>query len=351
MSFRDTKVRVVTPAPRDEWLSLIQASPDALLTQTPAWLDCLCSVGGYEDGSRLYESSDGRKFVLPLARGRRLPSRLATLASLPASWGMGGIVAAGGIRSDDVAAVFADLRARPALRTSIRPNPLCASTWAEARPSEAVGVPRRGHVLDLSGGFSQVWSRRFTGTARTGIRKAERLGVVVERDTSGKLVPVFYDLFQRSLDRWAVRQHEPQWLAHWRGRRRDPIRKFGAIAQKLGNGCRLWVAWVDGRPAAAILILQGPNAHYTRGAMDQELAGPARANDLLHRMAIEEACQEGCRYYHMGESGSSESLARFKERFGAQAVDYSEYYLERFPIRDTSVQLRRLVKRTIGFRD
>jgi hypothetical protein len=344
-------VRVVTPAPRDEWLSLIQSSPDALPTQTPAWLDCLCSVAGYEDASRLYETKDGRKFVLPLARRRFLPGRLTTLASLPSSWGMGGIVAAGGVNSDDVAAVFADLAARPALRTSIRPNPLSAPLWAAAKPHAAACISRRAHVLDLTGGFSHVSSKRFTASARSGIRKAERIGVVVERDTSGKLVPVFYELFQRSLDRWAQRQHEPRWLAHWRARRRDPIRKFQAMGSMLGNGFRLWVAWVDGRAAAAILVLQGPNAHYTRGAMDHDLAGPAHANDLLHRMAIEEACKEGCRHYHMGESGSSESLARFKERFGAEAHDYSEYDMERLPIRKATVPLRQLVKRVIGFKD
>jgi lipid II:glycine glycyltransferase (peptidoglycan interpeptide bridge formation enzyme) len=123
------------------------------------------------------------------------------------------------------------------------------------------------------------------------------------------------------------------------------------MGSMLGNGFRLWVAWVDGRAAAAILVLHGPNAHYTRGAMDHDLAGPVHANDLLHRMAIEEACQEGCRHYHMGESGSSESLARFKERFGAEAHDYSEYHMERLPIRGATVPLRQLVKRVIGFRD
>jgi Acetyltransferase (GNAT) domain len=346
-----TRVRVVTPAPRDEWLSLIRSSPDALLTQTPAWLDCLCEVGGYEDGSRLYETVDGRTFVLPLARRRFPPNRLASLASMPASWGMGGIVTAGGVKQEDVAAVFADLTGRPALTTSIRPNPLCAPAWAAARPPAVACIPRRAHVLDLSGGFSHVSSKRFTSTARAGIRKAERLGVVVERDTSAKLVPVFYELFRRSLDRWAQRQHEPRWLAQWRGRRRDPIRKFQAMTQKLGNGFRLWVASVEGKPAAAIMVLQGPNAHYTRGAMDHDLAGPAHANELLHRMAIEEACQEGCRHYHMGESGSSEGLARFKERFGAEPHDYSEFHLERLPIRKATVPLRQLVKRTIGFRD
>jgi hypothetical protein len=85
--------------------------------------------------------------------------------------------------------------------------------------------------------------------------------------------------------------------------------------------------------------------------MNQEVAGPARANDLLHRMAIVEPCEEGCRYYHIGETGSSETLGRFKERFGAMACSYGGYHLERVPITSTGRWLRKAVKRGTGFRD
>ena len=351
VAFRDANLSVVSPAPRDVWWRLLEADPNALITQTPDWLDCICDLGDYEDASCLYHSSDGRELVLPLVRRRALPRQLTVFASLPPSWGFGGIVTAENARPAHVAAVFADLAGRSGLRTSLRPNPLYAGLWAAARPPQALIVPRLAHVLDLDGGFSTVWKRRFTGSARTAVRKAERMGVVVERDTSGKLVPVFYELFRRSLDRWALRQHEPQWLALWRGQRRDPVRKFEAMVRRLAGGCRFWVAWVDGQAAAAILVLQGTNAHYTRGAMNQEIAGPVRANDLLHRMAIEEACEEGCRHYHMGETGTSAMLARFKERFGAEPHPYHEYHLERFPVTSAVEHVRQAVKRTIGFRE
>lgn len=344
-------LRVTSPAPREVWQELLRADPTALVSQTPAWVDCICALGGCEDASRLYETPDGRQLVLPMVRRRGLPAALAIQASLPPSWGMGGLLAAGGAAPEEVAAVFADLAARPALRTSLRPNPLAAEAWAAARPAVVVAVPRLAHVLDLEGGFERVWSERFKGETRTGVRKAERAGLVVECDTSGRLVPVFYDLFRRSVDRWARQQHEPLRLARWRAQRRDPLRKFQLVAERLGEACRIWVAWLDGRPAAAILVLQGANASYTRGAMDKELAGPARANHLLHRLAIEDACRAGCRHYHMGESGSSASLAQFKSRFGAAPHRYAEYHLERLPITSLDDRLRRLVKRLIGFKD
>jgi GNAT acetyltransferase-like protein len=345
-------LRVTSPAPRQPWREALAADPDVLPSQTPEWLDCLLAVGPYEDASRLYELDGGRRLVLPMVRRRDVGRRLAIEASLPAGWGVGGLVAPGGVQAGDARVVFADLAAgvRP-LRTSLRPNPLQAPDWAAARPAGVAVVPRLAHTLDLGGGFEQVWKERFSGTARTAVRKALRSGLTAECDTSGRLLPTYYALFERSLERWARQQREPRALARWRAHRRDPIQKFESLAQTLGETCRTWVAWHEGRPAAAILVLTGANAHYTRGAMDKELAGPTRANYLLHSLAIEEACEAGCRFYYMGESGSSDSLAQFKTRFGARPCAHSEYHLERLPITALDRRLRGAAKRVIGFRD
>jgi hypothetical protein len=309
-------------------------------------------MGGYKDASRFYEFSGGRQLIMPMVRRTGRPAFLAGESSLPSAWGIGGLLAAGPIQPEEIATVFADLARRPGLWISVRPNPRAGATWAMARPVGVSATPRLAHVLDLEGGFEQVWSKRFNSLTRRNIRKAERSGLVVECDTSGRLVPIFYDLFQKSLDRWADQQHEPHLLAHWRGQQRDPLRKFQLMAKLLGEACQIWVAWLDQQPAAAILVLQdGRNAHYTRGAMDKSLAGPTRANDLLHRLAIETACQAGCRFYHMGETGASESLAQFKSRFGAAAYPYAEYYSERLPISRLDQGLRHIIKRFIGFKD
>jgi hypothetical protein len=299
----------------------------------------------------LFEWADGRQLVLPMIRKRGLMLRWAVQASYPEAWGIGGVVGPSASDPDVIRDVFRYLADQPAVRTSVRPNPRAAATWAAACPSGAITIPTRAHVLDLTGGFDHVWSKRFTGSARTAIRKAEKSGVTIEHDTTGRLMPVYYELFKRSVDRWAGLQHEPRLLARWRASRRDPAEKLQMMARSLGEACNVWVAWSDGKPAAAIVVLQGQNAHYTRGAMNKELAGPVRANYLLHRMAIEEACRAGSNHYHMGESGESGSLAQFKSRFGAVALDYAEYRLERFPLTPIEHGVRGLVKRAIGFRD
>jgi hypothetical protein len=322
---------------------VLAADPLHLVSQTPEWLDACCAADGARDSSRLYEYGDGRRVVLPMVRRR------GTESSFGEGWGIGGPIAPERVTADDVRVVARDLAADRALRVVVRPNPLLAAEWEAAATRPARVLPRLAHVLDLEGGFEHVWSTRFAAGARTNVRKAERAGVVVEHGSTPEHVARFYALLEQSLDRWARRQHEPLWLSRLRGHRRDPQAKFEALAAALGDGFGVWIASHEGRPVAASIVLRGRNAHYTRGAMDAERAGPVRANYLLHAAAIRHACEAGCGSYHLGETGRSSSLAFFKTRFGAEGHPYAEFRFERLPFTPIDSALRGAVKRLIRF--
>lgn len=344
--------QVSTPAPRTLWRGLLDADAESMPGQAPEWIDCICATGRYADASRLYELSDGQQLLLPMVRRTGVLGAAGFEASLPPAWGIAGLLAARPPTVAHIAVVARDLRDRRVLRTAVRPNPRRGEAWASACPAGVTVIGRRAHVLDLDGGFDHVWSARFPSRTRGKMRKAERAGVTIERDTSGRLMPAFYDLYLRSVTRWAGRQHEPAALAHWRAARREPLERLERVARTLGPRCQLWMASLDGTPVAGIIVLRGANsAHYTRGAMHAELAGPVEANYLLFRHAIQDACNDGVRRLHMGESGTSSSLAFFKERFGAVAYDYAEYRFERMPLTRTDQLARRAVKRLIGFTD
>jgi hypothetical protein len=357
MVFPNTRSRqgvlplVVSPAPRASWQTLMKNDPEALPSQSPEWLDCLCLLKGYQDVSRFYEFADGQQLLLPLVRRKGVPSFLSVQASMPHAWGMGGILAKLEPTAEHFAAVFADLAKTPFLSLNMLPNPRQGALWEVACPPHALRIPRRAHVLDLEGGFETVWKTRFSNKTRTTVRKAERSGVVVEHDTTGRLMPVFYELYRCSIDRWAQYQHEPRWLAHLRAAQRDPLPKLQHIAKHLGDTCKVWVAWYEGVPVAASIVLVRENADDIMAAIDKERAAPVNANALLQKLSIEDACEAGCRYYHMGESGDSQGISHFKERFGAQAYPYHEYRLERLPLTKLDRGVRGVVKRAIGFRD
>jgi hypothetical protein len=331
---RNTRLQVTSPAPRQVWQDLLRADPTSATSQTPAWLDCICAVGPYEDASRLYETAEGRQLVLPMVRRRWLPRGLTVEASLPAYWGTGGLLAAGSVRVEDVVAVWPDIVAPPTVRVRLRPNFLMAAVWNAVQPPSGVVVtPQTVHVLDLEGGFERVWRDRFKSQTRGGVRKAERAGLDVEFDASGQLVGAFYELYLGWTARRAQEQGLLPQLSQWRASRREPMRKYQVVAQAFGDRCRTWIARWDGKPVAGVVtLIHGAHAFYWRGYSDKELAARFRANDLLQRLAIEDACRAGCRYYSMGESGGVASLIEFKSRFGARPQQFPQYDFARVPL-------------------
>jgi Acetyltransferase (GNAT) domain len=338
---------------RGIWERVLPTDPAALVSQTPAWLDCACAVGRYEDATRAYRAADGRTLVLPLVRLRKLPAVATMESSMPFGWSTGGLVCTGGrVVAQDVAAVTEDLLSRRPLRTTVRPSPAAHFAWAAGAGGSLVRTQHMSQTLDLSRGFDDVWKHGFRRSVRGWCRKAERNQLSVEWDDTGRLIPVFDALYRKSVARWAEQQHEPLRLAQWRAERRDPLSKFRVVAERLGAACRVWVSWHSGEPGAAIIVLShGEHSTYWRGAMDKEVIARTGANERLHQLAIEDACRSGRRFYHMGESAPGSSLARFKREFGAEESHYAGYRYERVPLSATDEFVRRQVKRALRFRD
>ena len=326
---------VTTPVPPAVWESLYRSDENAVVSQSPTWRDAVFASGRYQDASVLYEFPSGRQVVMPMARRRRQPSQATAVASWPQVWGIGGPITQGGkVSPAEAAVVLGDVARRGTLAAAITLRHDADKAWlSQARQFH---VEEHGCcVVDLAGGFDQVWQHSFRSSTRRAVRKAERSGLEVEVDRSGRLLDVFYDLYQKSLVRWAAAQHEPLWFTRLRMNRVSYTtpRHLALVARHFGADCATWVAWYKGQPAAANIILRsGAYAKYWRGAMDKEIAAPVRANDLLHRLAIEEACQEGYRFYDMGGAEPGSSLTRFKVNLGATHLYTHELRAERLPV-------------------
>jgi hypothetical protein len=334
---------------RNAWWRALPLDPDALVSQTPAWMDCVCDSGRYEDATRAYATADGHELILPLAR-RRLPVSVA--ASMPFGWSTGGLISSRGRpAAEDVRGVVGDLVSQHALLIGVKPSPATAPAWAESVPNGVTRTRHMTHVVDLSKGFGAVWTR-FAGSVRSRCRQAERKGVTVERDDTGRLMPVFYAVYRKSVERWARQQHEPLWLARWRAHHRDPWEKFQTVAQRLGPACRVWVAWRAGEPLAVEIVLaHGRQTVGWRAAMDKEAARRTGAPQLLVCRALEEACDTGDRFFHLGDSAPSSDLAHTKQHYGGEEMSYTGYRFERLPVTAADRFVRRQVKGVIGFRD
>lgn len=334
------EVRIISPVPRDIWWQLVESNESCFPYQTPTGIDAICAAFNARDESRLYEFADGRRILLPLYRSRHLPQSLSVLKT-PKT---GGPLSNRPIRAEDLRLILEDVACLPFLRQEIRPAAIHAKQWIEVAPKAARSVECCSHVIDLDGDFETIWKEKFNGQARRSVRKAEKAGLEVEQGCARDMLKPYYGLLERSVKRWAKDRGEPLILARWRARKGNSLKTLKRNFETMGDACRMWVAYLNGQPAAGIIVLFGHNAHYTRGAMDSALAGPSRASFLLQKLAIEEASDRGCRYYNMGESGSSQNLARFKKHFGATEYRYPEYRFERLPISALEARLRRTVK-------
>jgi hypothetical protein len=318
---------------RPAWNDLVDQDQNIPLSKTPQWADCICSSDHFLDATLLFRGEDGRRLILPRLRN---PSFPGLFSSPPRHWNLGadasGFLSEGNpVSPRETGALIQEIRRHPGLRTRIVVGQDDARAWASAVPSTVYSTTRTAQVLDLRDGFPTVWSKRFTSKARSNSRKAERRGVVVESDSTGRLIPAFDVLYRSSVDRWAQERGYPLTLMRWLAQRQHPQNKFASVARMLGERCTVWIAWRQGEPIAGIINLtSGPRVTYWRGAMDKDRSRGTGANELLHRCAIEAACAGERQSYDFGLSQTAD-LKRFKGSFGAGEVPVRIYCFERFP--------------------
>lgn len=326
------------------WRRLLEADPMALPSQDPAMAVAAAAGVLAREESRRYRFADGREALLPLVGQGIGPLR--RLASLPPAWGFGGLVADGPLGVGHIAAVLGDIRTLPAARVQVRPNPLRGALWAEAATLLRDGpapVLHRGHahVVPLRGGVGPSRSTRRMAD------RATRDGVTVRTARDDDAVEVFLTLLRLSVTRWAHRDGEAVAVAHLRRTVRDPRRRLLALRDALGEGFAVILAEKDGVPLSGAIVLQGRNAHYTRGAMDRDRVGNGGASHLLQLTAVERARTAGCESYHMGESAPGSGLARFKAGVGAVGISYPVLRIERLPLTAVEAAARRTARRVL----
>jgi hypothetical protein len=337
---------------RAAWDELVGQDQSTALSRTPEWLDCICSSGRFTDATLFFRGDDGRRHILPRVRRAGAASLAKLFESPPVEWDLGadgsGFLSEGGSAPPgETRALIQEVQRHAGLRTRVFVAGYDAKVWEAAAPSTIHATAETAQVLDLSGGFSTVWSKRFTSKVRSNVRKAERRGVVVESDNGGRLIPAFDLLYRSSVDRWAQERGLPLPLMRWLAMRRNAQSKYALVASRMGKRCTTWIASRQGEPIAGLIVLsKGPWAIFWRGAMDKERSRGTGANEFLHRCAIETAAGEERKSYDFGLS-QIDDLRRFKATFGAVEVPVRTYYLERLPTAAAEAACRKAAKQTV----
>jgi len=312
--------QVVSPVPTDIWNEVLTADPGATAQQTPEYATAVRQGTGGRDASRLYVLEDGRRLVLPLVGSMPLPG-LRFESGFPAGYGHAGLLAEGGLRPGDIRAVVEDLLAnRRALSTAIDGHHHTADRWSADGLDQLPGLAvkqRRVDVIDMSAGFDELWQRRFKPNVRRNFTKAERAGVHATFDTSGRLLPVFYDIYLAWVESRLPESPLPAPVARRLARLREPLKKFEKIAALLGDKCRICVVWHLDRPvAASIMLVHGQHATGWRNYSLKNLSAPVAANTFMHIAEFKNALDSRCRYFDLGQSSDLPGLLRYKQSLG-----------------------------------
>ena len=158
--------------------------------------------------------------------------------------------------------------------------------------------------IHLSPDVETCWQRTLSGRARTAIRKARKVGVSIERVRGDW--EVFDGIFAEGNHALGSPFHGAPF--------------YRALERNLGERLFTWVAWHQGRPAAAALAVEhGDTLNYTYGQNVHALR-PTNANSLLIWAMIEQGFDRGLRWLDLGRSELDTSHSRFKEQWGAEAV-------------------------------
>jgi CelD/BcsL family acetyltransferase involved in cellulose biosynthesis len=173
----------------------------------------------------------------------------------------------------------------------------------ETRPSET-------HVVDLTGGFDDVWENRLGRDRRKRARRAERLGVAVERSLHVADLRAHYDVYVERMRGFGTSVVQPWEL-------------FERLFTTASEQVRLYVARHEGEVVGAHFNFCHRDTVIAWYGMATERGDELQAGTLLYVECMRESCRDGFGRYNLGGSLGKPSLASFKESLGGQPYTYA----------------------------
>lgn len=160
------------------------------------------------------------------------------------------------------------------------------------------------HVLELDAPYEVMFTKRFKGATRTGIRRAEREGLHIIISRELKHIRQYYKIHSE--------------LAKEKGGYGDlhPEKLFTDLLSR-SERTELVVACLGEQViSGGIFFNDGPSVFYWHGATDRRYAALQPNYGVLDTM-IRQSIRKGKRFFNFGGSAGILSLEKFKESWGA----------------------------------
>lgn len=318
--FGNIKISINQCPSREEWNEYLAANTSSTIYHLPEWSRILQDSFGYEPLHLFAWSEDGKLCgILPLLL---VKSALTGnhLVSLPFSHICGTL-------TDSQMACSALIRRAKNLCDSTKSRYLEIRSKSDEYSSNSI-LGCEQSALEIDRQFSTfilslsdadtAWKALDSKSVRWAVRKARKDGVQIRKGDSIQDINKFYVLNLKTKRRIGVPGH--------------PKNLFLNMFDKLPDKCTLYLASLQGKNIGGIITLKFKDTViYGYGASDDEYR-MHQPNSLLVWTAIEEACNDGYRYFDFGRTSPAEqNLTAFKKHWGTEEDILSYYYYPHTP--------------------
>jgi lipid II:glycine glycyltransferase (peptidoglycan interpeptide bridge formation enzyme) len=166
------------------------------------------------------------------------------------------------------------------------------------------------HLIDLSGGFDEIWSKSFDKSKRKQAKRAERKGVKVIESTSLGEAARFYDIYASRVRAYRGKIHYPQ-------------RLFIELVKNSGQHVKLFLSYHENQLLGGQLCFYYKDmviAWYGSTTMESR---DLQASTGLYAHCIRHACENGYKWFNLGGSIGKDSLMDYKMSFGGHPHQYN----------------------------
>jgi CelD/BcsL family acetyltransferase involved in cellulose biosynthesis len=281
--------------------------------ETPGWRALVEKTYGYPYSPFDVSLRSGYRVSIQSYVVERRLGLFDVLTSVPPHY-YGGLRAPHGLSTEECLELAGEIEASKRIHSlTLALHPLDPTA---ASASESLGryVHSRSstHILELQRSFNDLWKDAFDRQQRNRVRRAMRAGVQVRSDASDAALERFQEAYRECAVRWKVADGEP------------PGYFFG-LKRFLEPHLVMWVATVDGKVVAGLMVLNhGDTAYFLHEAslVDYWDCCP---NNLLYATAIEGACDAGMHYCDFLPSNRISGIEEFKRNFGGQPRAFNIY--------------------------
>ena len=295
---------------RNAWVRLLDSSADATVFHTWQWAEVLeQSFASMQAQFFVFEASREYKCGFPAVVESRPPVR--RFLSMP--FGSYGGMVTGSANEEDLE-MLAEEVTKYCLGERMWHTEIADFSGALALSAFSAFEAKEthAHILDLSGGFDHVWTKRFNKNIRKMVRQAKKKGVIVRPFSGEADVERYIALAEHTLKRRSGVTRELALYANC-------MKTMGPSGNAVGH-----LAWWEDKPVAGAIHLVGGGVAMNWLSASDSRYWHVRPNNIVVCRVIEEMCKRGLESYNFGSSpASATELIRYKESWGAKGHRYT----------------------------